>query len=70
MLVQIKKIKIVIKISEVITEREKINVIRNNFEAKYKVSNLFDIIIKQINKQWLRNVILQIPKEITLKISK
>ena len=70
MLVQIKKIKIVIKISEVITEREKINVIWNNFEAKYKVSNLFDIIIKQINKQWLRNVILQIPKEIILKISK
>ena len=70
MLVQIKKIKTVIKISEVITEREKIIVIWNNFEAKYKVSNLFDIIIKQINKQWLRNVILQIPKEIILKISK
>ena len=51
-------------------KREKINVIWNIFVVQYKISNLFDIIIKQISKQWLRNAVLHIAKEIILKINK
>ena len=40
-------------------KREKINVIRNVFATKYKISNLFDIIIKSKSvKQKLRNALL------------
>ena len=45
-------------------KREKVNVIRNVFVTKYKISNLFDIIIKSKSvKQKLRNALLYIVKK-------
>ena len=45
-------------------KREKVNAIRNVFVTKYKISNLFDIIIKSKSvKQKLRNALLCIVKK-------
>ena len=45
-------------------KREKVNVIRNVFVTKYKMSNLFGIIIKSRSvKQKLRNALLYIAKK-------
>ena len=45
-------------------KREKVNVIRNDFVTKYKISNLFDVIIKSKSvKQALRNASLYIAKK-------
>ena len=44
--------------------REKVNVIRNVFVTKCKISNLFDIIMKSKSvKQKLRNALLYISKK-------
>ena len=45
-------------------KREKVNVIRNVFVTKYKISNLFDIIIKSKSvKQKLRNTLVYTVKK-------